>query len=121
MYGVLFRNSSSFDNHFTFFPWLVKKFNFLPAFNCTTWQWQLYHQWYVYHNLRTAAIGHSRRLSNCPERCFLFLLETSESKAEPHPVNKSRRNLLITRFIFRNDVLNPHFEFLQHYPTNIML
>ena len=25
-------------NYFTFFPWLVNKFNFIPAFNCTTWQ-----------------------------------------------------------------------------------
>jgi len=24
----------------------VKKFNFLHAFNCTTWQLLLYHQWY---------------------------------------------------------------------------
>ena len=56
MYGVLFRNSSSFGDHLTFFPWLVRKFNFQPAFNFTTWQLQLYHQWYVYHSLRNAGL-----------------------------------------------------------------
>ena len=47
MYGVRFRNSSSLGNHFTLFSLTSEKFNFLPAFNCTTWQLQLYHHWYV--------------------------------------------------------------------------
>ena len=41
---------------YCFFPSLVKKFNFLPAFNCTTWQLQLYHQWYAYHSLRKVVV-----------------------------------------------------------------
>ena len=41
-----------------FISWLVNKFNFQPAFNCTIWQLQLYHQWYVYHSLRKAGLNH---------------------------------------------------------------
>ena len=45
-----------FLHPFYFFPWLVKKFNFPPAFNCNTWQLKLYHQWCVYHSTRKAVL-----------------------------------------------------------------
>ena len=70
-----------------FFPWLAKKFNFLPAFNCTTWQLQLYHRtcttvwerlYYSTSDRRQTEESHFRRKSSkspWPDvgRCFVIV------------------------------------------------